>query len=417
MGDYLFKGSEPIRVKQVDRKNSDDWCELAATVCELPYGGDFRLRFRFPRSFESVLTSRGDPFLAALLPAAVASRQPLVLEAPVSWRLLEQVRQQMEIWNWRNPTWKPVPVEAVPSRAQRRGHAVASFFSGGVDSFYTLLKNHDLEEGPNRISHLLCVRGFDLRYDNAEMFDRVADRLEPVAEELGVHLLRIQTNMRELTDRFVDWRYGQLGAGLAAVGLCLGPLLHRVLIPSGDTALVSVQLAPSNPLNDPLWSTDETEFVHDGWEATRLERIRWRIAESDLALRHLRVCYSNYRPGTHTSWNCGRCEKCVRTMVLLEAAGVLDTCGGFDGVTLDHDRVRRIHVDSQYGFRHLEEAHRLLVDEGRSPALTAALEGALAPHRRWAPRAELFLLSLLERWLGRRRYLALRRLVSRFIRR
>lgn len=407
--------SESIRITQVERKSNGDWCELAATICELPYGGDFRLSFRFPIAFENVLTSRADPFLAALLPAAVANQQPLVLEAPVSWRLLEQVHQQMEIWNWRTPTWKPVPVEADPSHAQRRGDAVGSFFSGGIDSFYTLLKNHDLEQGSHKISHLLCVRGFDIRYDNSEVFDRVADRLEPVAEEVGVQLIRIQTNMRELTDRFVGWQYHQMGAGLAAVGLCLGPLLHRVLIPAGDTALLSFLVAPSNPISDPLWSTDETEFVHDGCEASRLQKIRWRIADSDLALGHLRVCYANYKPDTNTAWNCGQCEKCLRTMSLLEAAGALDKCGGFDGVPFDYDRVRRIAVDQRHSVRQLEEARQVLIDDGRLPALTLALDGALAPHRRWLPRARLILLSLLERLLGRPRYLALVRRVRRFI--
>jgi hypothetical protein len=86
------------------------------------------------------------------------------------------------------------------------------------------------------------------------------------------------------------------------------------------------QLHPwgSHPLLDPLWSTEAVEFTHDGCEAMRSEKVK-AIARSGLALSTLRVCWANEQG----EYNCGRCEKCLRTMLALHVAGVLERCTTF----------------------------------------------------------------------------------------
>jgi len=402
---------EPIRVDRIAVRHAEGEAELRGTVRGLAEGGgEESLGFRVPAEWAGALSDRGDPFLAALLPAAVASGRGLAIDGEVSARLLEQVDQLMGIWNWQNPYWEPVPVDVTHAWSGRHaGRATGSFFSGGVDSFHTLLRNHDLERGDARISHVICALGFDLNPDNEAMYRIVLARVAEITRALGVALVPLRTNMRDLTDRFAGWQYQQMGAGMAAVGLSLGPLLRRVLIPSGDTALVSTIVAPSNPLSDPLWSTDGTEFHHDGCEATRLQRIRRYIATSDLALRHLRVCFANVAAGSSQAWNCGRCPKCVRTMVLLHVAGALERCTAFDERTLDLDRVRSLETDPRYSARHLEEALAVLEREDRDPDLQDALREALRPSRRLVKRAEVFWKLELLRPLRR----AWRRLASR----
>jgi hypothetical protein len=58
---------------------------------------------------------------------------------------------------------------------------------------------------------------------------------------------------------------------------------------------------------------------------TRLEKIR-RISTEPLVQRNLRVCWQNVAG----SLNCGRCEKCVRTMLSLDICGTLGRFPGFD---------------------------------------------------------------------------------------
>ena len=51
------------------------------------------------------------------------------------------------------------------------------------------------------------------------------------------------------------------------------------------------------------------------------------IAHEPAVWKFLRVCWKN----NSQELNCGRCEKCVRTMVSLAAAGVLPKCETFPG--------------------------------------------------------------------------------------
>ena len=71
---------------------------------------------------------------------------------------------------------------------------------------------------------------------------------------------------------------------------------------------------------DPLWSTEGLTVVHDGCEADMFAKMAF-VSRSPLVLETLRVC-----PGFGNGYNCGRCMKCMRTMVALLQAGALDRC-------------------------------------------------------------------------------------------
>ena len=55
------------------------------------------------------------------------------------------------------------------------------------------------------------------------------------------------------------------------------------------------------------------------------------MADWDVAFQHVRVCLAN----VPDKLNCGRCEKCVRTMLELEALGLLDKTRAFDDDAVD----------------------------------------------------------------------------------
>ena len=67
---------------------------------------------------------------------------------------------------------------------------------------------------------------------------------------------------------------------------------------------------------DQLWSTESLEIVDDGGRLTRGERIE-RIAAHPVVQQTLRVCWEN----PDGAYNCGRCRKCMMTMISLEAIG------------------------------------------------------------------------------------------------
>jgi hypothetical protein len=174
------------------------------------------------------------------------------------------------------------------------------------------------------------------------------------ADHFEKRVFAIATNVRAATN-VVDWGYYGHGAGLASVGLALGSLIHTAHIPS--TAAIG-ELAPwgSHPALDPLWSSEQVEFIHDGSEAMRREKIR-AIAGSAVALQSLRVCWEN-RGG---AYNCGRCEKCLRTMIELELCEALARTGQFPHIIPAAD-VRRLTITPncwKYWRRMLAERDRL----------------------------------------------------------
>jgi len=66
-----------------------------------------------------------------------------------------------------------------------------------------------------------------------------------------------------------------------------------------------------------------TQIYHDGCDVTRSQKVD-RVAQTDAALSVLRVCFKEYTT-FGAAYNCGTCEKCVRTMVDLRIAGVVGT--------------------------------------------------------------------------------------------
>jgi hypothetical protein len=167
-------------------------------------------------------------------------------------------------------------------------------------------------------------------------------------------------------------RWGQIAGGpaTASVGLLLYPEFSRLYIAASDTY---ARLHPwaSQPYVDPLWSTEGLVFIHDGCEASRVEKVRV-IAQHDWALKALRVCME--RP-IH-ALNCGRCEKCIRTMLTLLGLGALEHGPSFD-VGLDPGRIRRMPLRYLHILEAAKENLQLLEAGGKPRRVRAALRTAI----------------------------------------
>jgi hypothetical protein len=57
---------------------------------------------------------------------------------------------------------------------------------------------------------------------------------------------------------------------------------------------------------------------------TRIEKVAL-VADWPAGLQNIRVCQND----SSGSWNCGTCEKCIRTMIMLESLGKLRECTSF----------------------------------------------------------------------------------------
>ncbi len=326
--------------------------------------------FRLPAG---AVASANEAFLALTLFPAMREGRPLQTEGPVSPRLLGNVPIIQEIFRTWDFRFRRIAIEAAPGEiaSSNPSQDVGCFFTGGLDSFYTALKHKD------EITHLVFVHGFDISLDDFSLRARVSKSLREVAAKLQKPLIEVETNLREFSDSYVTWDF-QHGAALASVGLLLSPRFRRMYIAASRSYADLIPLG-SHPLLDPLWSTEQTEIVHDGCEATRVEKAA-EIASDDTAVRYLRVCWEN-RGG---AYNCGQCEKCLRTMACLRTVGVLERCLAFDR-PLDLGALASVEVKEIYR-AHLERNLEVLERSGADPELARALRDCLSGRQHRGPR-------------------------------
>lgn len=313
-------------------------------------------------------------FAAALLPH-MAKGQVLDVPENIDAAFLEASGKVQDIFACWREDLQCVPLRGprVVSHGPRRAPTgrVATFFSGGVDSFQTFLRHQD------EITDLIFVHGFDIELEDAKLRAESAAMIERVAEAFGVNVIQIETNIRSVMDQYIDWGYGH-GAAMAAVAHLLSPILSKVYVPA-SVHLSTLVPWGSHPLVDQYWGTADMAFDHDGAHLTRAEKVMG-IAHSEVALGALRVCWMN----PESAYNCGRCEKCQRTMIDLRIAGVLDRCAVFpEPLMLENVRAIRIKRKVNDGFyRHsLNLAEAIGTDHEMIAALKSVLRGQSLPER------------------------------------
>ena len=101
---------------------------------------------------------------------------------------------------------------------------------------------------------------------------------------------------------------------------------------------------------EPNFSSSDLRISHMGIRYSRLDKVRL-ISGWKVALDNLRVCTAN-APGL---LNCGRCEKCLRTMLELLACDALSKAAAFPVKDVHPEMLRGIKLSESYQDRWYEE--------------------------------------------------------------
>jgi hypothetical protein len=305
----------------------------------------------------------GNAALAIALVPAMRAARSLVLAESLSPRLFaSQAAIQKLFQEWDN-RFNVVQITAPlgePRQASTGGTGL--FFTGGVDSFFSLLRHRE------EITHLIVLRGFNVKRKQV-VDDLALPTIRVVAAQMNKNLVEVSTNIREFSDRIVDWGLDYHGAALAAVALLLAPTLNKVYVASSHSEKDTFRWG-SHLFVDPLYSTETLSLIHDGANATRVEKVA-AIAENRLVQQTLRVCNKG------GASNCGRCEKCLRTMINLRVAGALEKVATFDR-NLRLNEVRLIHVRDENKASFVSENLTALRAKGVDDDLASALIDALS---------------------------------------
>jgi len=227
-------------------------------------------------------------------------------------------------------------------------------FSGGVDSLATYVRHR------NERLTLVCVHGGDI-----SLRDNVAwkNSIVPIGEFARNNkspLRTVRSNFKEMVDFLMlrvfddyieednNW-WGRIMHGLAMLGLC-APLAYvqgigKLYIAASHTSELPEGWG-SHPLLDNNVKWAGTQVLHDGFELSRQEKLLVisEYVKNDDGQVMLRCCFDS------VGGNCGHCEKCSRTIVGLELAGLDPSKHGFKVEADTFLRIKRELLNGAWHF-------------------------------------------------------------------
>lgn len=285
---------------------------------EIPDATPQNLWYRIPGEHKSALTESCDPFAVGLIFRGMLTSSDLVIHGQVSPSLLRNLVEFQNAWSaWRPERYSQVDIRAEIEKEEQRSefNEALTAFSGGVDSNYSAVYHRIVNKNrkPYVLRAGLMVLGFNMGLDKVEEFEHAVRSGREILNSLEMELIPIASNLKWISREWFD----AFGAILASCLSLLGGRFSSGLIPSDRSYPGLVLPWGSNPLTDPLLSSDSFRIIHDGARLTRFEKIG-EIGNIPEVRQHLRVCFYP----TKDKLNCGRCEKCVRTILGFRALGL-----------------------------------------------------------------------------------------------
>ena len=330
--------------------------EGARAACRVEWEDSERpsLDLVFETRGEAAATFSADPnafLLGAILPSFRRQERRLSIPGSVCPRLRDGLYAAMGILkSWFAPGRRLTEIE--PSRAWRPAARAARpegalFLTGGVDSLYALWRNRRLYPRNHPASFRSAIYVPSFAFPEESPSDRTRDlvgrqlrSIAAIARAEGLRLLTPTTNLRRLdADGYFTAREG-LSAILASTAHLFSASLTSASIAPG---LAATDETPCgyHPLLGPLYSTSGLQILHDWTISERLGKIR-QISDWNTALANLMVCFEGPLPDG--AGNCGRCEKCLRTMTELLVCGALDRCAAFPKRRIEPDDIEAMGV-------------------------------------------------------------------------
>jgi hypothetical protein len=292
-------------------------------------------------AFADSLTAGPHAFaVGCLIPALYFGERRLALDEAICPRLKEGLETVMAIMaHWTAGKFKPLTIAAPLLKnalyAEKPRHA-AIFLSGGMDSLAALkcIMDTYARTHPGYPRDALLVHGFDIggviaRGAKYPVFERARTAMAPVAADAGLTLIPLYTNIRHLCDDRDLWLNQFFGAVLAAAAHALAPRINLAWLASSYD-IPHLHPCGSHPLLDPEYGSLDLAIRHRDMGLSRMDKLKI-VAGWDTAFQNFRVCLAN----VPDKRNCGRCEKCVRTMLELEALGLLDKTRAFEADAVD----------------------------------------------------------------------------------
>jgi hypothetical protein len=297
------------------------------------------LYFEVEDEVAEMVTARPESFAIACLPlASWFNEKRLLVEGTLCTRLGKGLTVVNEIFHGWYRQCGLLEISAsegfIPTRPTIR--RTVSLLSGGVDGLTTLCQNRldyplDHPDSIQACIILFGINNFDLDENGPvaarlTAFFGLVSRLRELAVTEHFQLIPVYTNVRSLAPHYRYWIKVGFGAGHSAVAQLFQKQFDQVLFASdGDGA--NPFPGAEHPLFNRHYSTSALRLLDDGLELLRKEKVTL-LSQWGTGRRLMQPCHYVQIPEAGKI-NCGRCEKCVRTMLVLLGIGVLDKVDAF----------------------------------------------------------------------------------------
>lgn len=305
-----------LRIVIHPRKIVGDDIHLSCTL-EVAKGIEHEFWFQVPCKLESAISPTADAYVLVSLFTAMRYGGHLRIEGEVSSLLLRNLPEVVTAWyRWIPRRYKPVTFEAaaVSSRTPAQKKSVLMPFSGGLDSCHSLwrfMQSQTSDKHPHILA--MMVHGFDIPLDDEKGFEAAFARSCRILDSIDVEATRIKCNVRQHPG---NWEHVH-GAALAACLQLMNNTFNEGRIASSHSYDTLRFPWGSNPLTDPLLSTESMSIVYDCLTHNRNDKAR-DISAWTAAIENIRPCWKN----SNRADNCGKCVLCIGTALAFAAEGI-----------------------------------------------------------------------------------------------
>lgn len=362
-------------IRAIQEKHEDGQYRIQAEVeLETTHAREW-IFFSVPTEQAGWIRPEPNAFMVGTAMAAMWNGEPrMEIEGGVDPQLNARLSMALRLMShWHKSPLRPVVVLApavahpLPDVAQS---TTALFLSGGVDSLAALYWNtRQYPMGdPRRVGVAFFVHGLDVgdpnKRDRPDVWELGIRKLSALCQELGVELVTIKVNLRNLAKSWQFYAKWQFASLLSAIAHTASSRIHRCIITPDNVLEYIEHPHGSHPWLNSYFGADFLEIITGDMEQfSRLERIRL-LTQWPGALDSLRVCWDTGAiPNGHL--NCGRCAKCIRTMLEFLVCGQLTHTQAFPRNAVTPDMLKSVHIRSNVEVEYFVELISPLEAMGR----------------------------------------------------
>ncbi len=285
------------------------------------------LWFRLDAKYADLVTDSCDPALVGLLIPAMAAGEDIHLSGPISERLYYNLSGPCQnVFGTTIPILDTIDIHPAGLRSKSgRPPGVATGFTGGIDSFCVLADHHYSPDCPEgfRLTHLVFnnVGSHGHGSEGERIFKSRYARLAPFVERIGLPFVALDSNLDSFYSERLGFAQTHTPRIIAAALLLQGGIGRYLSASSTDYRAAAIYpckyISSTESICIPLLASESLDVLSVGHQYRRVDKTL-KVADIPDSYEILDVCM---REGDR---NCTTCRKCLRTMITLDIAGLLD---------------------------------------------------------------------------------------------